>query len=55
MTGGKSVRSRLREVGDRFGWTLGVTVLLVVPAALALDAAASLLTPLLFLPGGIDH
>ncbi|MGX1270785.1 hypothetical protein [Streptomyces phaeoluteigriseus] len=53
--GENSVRSRLREVGDRFGWTLRVTVLLVILAALALNAAASFLTPFLPLLGGIDH
>ncbi|MEU1195544.1 hypothetical protein ABZ446_04905 [Streptomyces sp. NPDC005813] len=55
MTDEVSVWNRLREAGDRFKWTLGVILLFVVLAALTLNAVASLLTPLLFLLGGIDH
>lgn len=55
MTDEEPVRSRLREVGDRFGWTLRVILLFVILAALALHAAAIFLLPLLLLLGGIDH
>ncbi|WP_424854998.1 hypothetical protein [Streptomyces sp. SAI-170] len=49
------MRSRIREVGDRFGWTLRVILLLAILAALAINAAAHLLVPLLFWLGDIDH